>query len=354
MLKTLILSAEFDETAKKLIIPCFVLIAAWVIFAVIVGALKNKNAKLYGALKISAIVVVALTAIAGIVLLVMKIIEKGFEAGYVIPVAVIILALAGCTLFVLLAGKKNPEKMGTYGKIAVIAFIVIFAVCGGFIYSYVKNSGNAPENVQSVALIISAVVLIAIPVIIMAGTKDKMNTKSIVFGAISVAMSFALSYWAPWKLPQGGSVTIASLTPLLLYSFYFGPKKGVIVCFAYGLLQAIQDPYIVHPAQFLIDYPIAYCFIGLAGIFRKPIKNEFASFICGSLLASVLRFICHVISGVFAFAAYAPETQTPLAYSIAYNSFVFVDIAIAIGVGVALMCSKELRKKLSDYAQEDR
>ena len=67
-----------------------------------------------------------------------------------------------------------------------------------------------------------------------------------------------------------------------------------------------------------------------------------------------MRFVCHVISGVFAFAAYTPAGQTPLLYSIGYNSFVFVDIAIAVVVGVALMCSKDLRRMLSTYAEENK
>ena len=354
MFRSLLLSAEFDQFAKTLVIPCLALIAVWVIFAIVVAALGKKSEKLNLALRISSLVVVGLAVIVGIILLVAKIKEKGFAAGYMIPVAGIIAAVVGCTLFAVIAGSKNPEKASLYRKTALLVFIVIFAVCAVFIYVYVNKSEDVPENVQSIALIVSAVILVAIPVVVMAGTKDQLNTKSIVFGAVSVALSFALSYWAPWKLPQGGSVTIASLTPLLLYSFYFGPRKGVVVCFAYGLLQAIQDPYIVHPAQFLIDYPVAYCFIGFAGVFRKLIKNEFVAFVCGSLAASVMRFVCHVISGVFAFVAYAPAGQTPLLYSIGYNSFVFVDIAIAVVVGVALMCSKDLRRMLSTYAEENK
>lgn len=42
----------------------------------------------------------------------------------------------------------------------------------------------------------------------------------------------------------------------------------MFVGFVYGLLQSMQDPYIIHPAQFLLDYPIAFAMAGLAGILK--------------------------------------------------------------------------------------
>ena len=126
------------------------------------------------------------------------------------------------------------------------------------------------------------------------------------------------------------------------------------MCFAYGVLQAIQDPYIVHPVQFLMDYPIAFFFVGFAGIFRNVIKGKrVLSFCLGAGIAGIMRFICHVVSGVFAFSVYAPEGISPLVYSLGYNSFVFVDIAIAVAIGAVMLSSENMSRQLSSFCAGD-
>ena len=177
------------------------------------------------------------------------------------------------------------------------------------------------------------------------------DTSSIVYGAIAIAMSFALSYARFIHLPQGGSVTFASLLPLMIYCCMFGTRRGIAVCLIYGCLQALQDTYIIHPIQFLLDYPLAFGMIGVSGIFceRTPLrKNKFFGFIVGAVIAVVLRYACHVCSGVFAFADYADlETyDTALAYSFGYNSFTLVDLAIDLAAGILLFASKSFRRQM--------
>lgn len=177
------------------------------------------------------------------------------------------------------------------------------------------------------------------------------DTRSIVYGAIAIAMSFALSYARFIHLPQGGSVTFASLLPLMIYCCMFGTRRGIAVCLIYGCLQALQDTYIIHPIQFLLDYPLAFGMIGISGIFceRTPLrKNKFFGFIVGAVIAVVLRYACHVCSGVFAFADYADlETyDTALAYSFGYNSFTLVDLAIDLAAGILLFASKSFRRQM--------
>lgn len=195
------------------------------------------------------------------------------------------------------------------------------------------------------------------------------DTRSIVYGAIAIAMSFALSYARFIHLPQGGSVTFASLLPLMIYCCMFGTRRGIAVCLIYGCLQALQDTYIIHPIQFLLDYPLAFGMIGISGIFceRTPLrKNKFFGFIVGAVIAVVLRYACHVCSGVFAFADYADlETyDTALAYSFGYNSFTLVDLAIDLAAGILLFASRSFRRQMDlamqpaagaidDYADED-
>lgn len=250
-------------------------------------------------------------------------------------------------------------------KAVKISFIVTaVAVLGCFIATmvlmaqyYGDVAGKYP-NANLVGMIVSAVVFMAIMVVMwFVGDKRKMSdTRSIVYGAISIALSFALSYARIFKLPQGGSVTFASLLPLMIYCCMFGTRRGLIVCTIYGVLQALQDPYIIHPMQFLLDYPLAFGLIGVSGIFMEKgvfKDKKVVAFLLGGVIAVVLRYACHVCSGVFVFADYADLDKygTAIAYSLAYNSFAFVDMLIALVAGSVMFASKSftaLMQKSSD------
>ena len=248
--------------------------------------------------------------------------------------------------------------------VKISCIVTAVAVLGCFIATMVLMAqyyGDVAEyypNANLVGMIVSAVVFMAIMVVMwFVGDKRKMSdTRSIVYGAISIALSFALSYARIFKLPQGGSVTFASLLPLMIYCCMFGTRRGLIVCTIYGVLQALQDPYIIHPMQFLLDYPLAFGLIGVSGIFMEKgvfKDKKVVAFLLGGVIAVVLRYACHVCSGVFAFADYADLDKygTAIAYSLAYNSFAFVDMLIALVAGSVMFASKSftaLMQKSSD------
>lgn len=232
-----------------------------------------------------------------------------------------------------------------------IATMVLMAQYYGDIAEYYPNA-------NLVGMIVSAVVFMVIIVVMwFVGDKRKMSdTRSIVYGAISIALSFALSYAKLFKLPQGGSVTFVSLLPLMVYCCMFGTRRGLVVCTIYGVLQALQDPFIIHPMQFLLDYPLAFGLIGVSGIFMEKgvfKEKKIVAFLLGGIIAVVLRYACHVCSGVFAFADYADLDKygSAIVYSMAYNSFTFVDMALALVAGSTLFASKSftaLMQKSSD------
>ena len=270
------------------------------------------------------------------------------------------------TLITVVAGAIAMLVSSLFSNKAVkISFIVTAVLTlGCFIATMVLMSqyyGDIADyypNANLVGMIVSAVVFMVIMVAMwFVGDKRKMSdTRSIVYGAISIALSFALSYAKLFKLPQGGSVTFASLLPLMIYCCMFGTRRGLIVCTIYGVLQALQDPFIIHPMQFLLDYPLAFGLIGVSGIFMEKgvfKDKKVVAFLLGGVLAVVLRYACHVCSGVFAFADYADldKYDTAIAYSMAYNSFAFVDMLIALVAGSTLFASKSfsaLMQKSSD------
>lgn len=259
------------------------------------------------------------------------------------------------TLIVAVAGAIAMLVCSLFSKKAfkISGLVTGLLLVGGFIATMVETSlhfedvkGGYP-NANPVGMIVAAVVFMALMVIMwFVGDKRKLSdTRSIVYGAISIALSFALSYARLFKLPQGGSITFASLLPLMIYCCMFGTRRGLIVCTLYGAMQALQDPTIIHPMQFLLDYPLAFGLIGVSGIFMEKgvFKNhKIVAFLLGGVIAVVLRYACHVCSGVFAFADYADleKYSSAAAYSLAYNSFTFADMAISLVAGSFLFASK--------------
>lgn len=162
--------------------------------------------------------------------------------------------------------------------------------------------------------VLSAIIILSL-IILIVKPKTKVNVKAIVYGGLLISIAFVLSYIKFYRWPQGGSITLASMLPMLAYAYIFGPRAGILAGAAYGLLQIIQDPYIVHPAQVILDYFVAFAALGLAG------------FIPGNLGLAVLlggfgRFFASFLSGVIFFGSYAPEGMNPLIYSLAVNGTV--------------------------------
>lgn len=273
-----------------------------------------------------------------------------------------LLVLFGITLLSLicfvLIGKYRPERKkffavvgGILCGVALIAALVCIAV---YYNEKIANDGyynSDTANVEQIALYLSALLTAALIVGLTAFDKEKFvfDSRALSYAGICAAMSYALSYIKLWDMPQGGSVTLVSLLPITIYAYAFGAKKGVFLGFVYGTLQAIQDPWLIHPAQFLLDYPIAFAAVGLAGLlkeFHGLDKLPQVKFTLGALIAGTLRFVCHVLSGVFAFSVSA-EGQNVWAYSLAYNVYVFIDIALVIVAGCFVFSSKSFLNALS-------
>lgn len=162
--------------------------------------------------------------------------------------------------------------------------------------------------------ILTAIFLVAILLAII-GNKNKFSVKVIVYGGLCISIGFILSYIRLYRWPQGGSITLASMLPMFVYANIFGPKAGITAGMVYGLLQLIQDPYILHPVQVLLDYIIAFSALGLAGFFPKNLS-------LGVIVGGFGRFFASFLSGVIFFGSYAPKGMSPIIYSILVNGTV--------------------------------
>jgi len=115
-------------------------------------------------------------------------------------------------------------------------------------------------------------------------------------------------------MPEGGRVTLAAMIPIFFVAVRRGPRIGILAGIAFGLVVLIEEPYVYHPIQFLLDYPLAFGALGLAGFFRKQP-------LIGVAVGIIGRFLCHFTSGLVFFASYAPAGMNPALYSAIYNAW---------------------------------
>ncbi|NIN52848.1 MAG: energy-coupled thiamine transporter ThiT [Nitrososphaeria archaeon] len=150
------------------------------------------------------------------------------------------------------------------------------------------------------------------------------STKIIAEASVIIALSTVLSFIRIFHMPQGGSVTAGSMVPLLWISLRRGLRVGLFTCTIYGLVQFMAGPYVFHPAQVLLDYPVAFGALGLAGLFRNH-------HLIGSGVGIGGRFISHFLSGFIFFASYAPEGMNPIIYSALYNgSYLAGELVVSL------------------------
>jgi len=154
------------------------------------------------------------------------------------------------------------------------------------------------------------------------------STTMMVQGALMVALSLGLHFFKIFQAPYGGSVTLGGMVPILFFALRYGFRPGIMVGAAYGLLDLVVNPYVVHPAQLLLDYPLAYGALGLAGLFRNNV-------VLGSAVGISGRFVMHFLSGVIFFASYAKGNVW--VYSALYNAgYLVPEFVISVVVLVLL------------------
>lgn len=190
------------------------------------------------------------------------------------------------------------------------------------------------------------------------------NTKVLVEGAIMVALATVLCFIRIFKLPWGGSVTLLSMLPIVLFSIKRGVKAGMAVSVLFSLVQLFQGildglfgwgltPGTLIACIFL-DYVLAYSVLGIAGIFRK---KKMAGWLAGITLAIVLRFLVHFISGVVIWGSFGElwegfSTDNSVIYSLLYNGCYMLPelIFTLIGAFALLKVPQTSRLLLSDDA----
>jgi thiamine transporter len=170
------------------------------------------------------------------------------------------------------------------------------------------------------------------------------NPKVLAEIAIFTALSTVLSMIVVYVMPQGGSITLASMVPIIWLALRRGPKVGVATGVIYGCIQFAMLPYIapvsnpmVAVIQVLLDYPIAFGVLGLAGFFPKyPV--------IGAAVGVSLRFVMSFFSGAFIWAGIYAIGLDPYIYSAVYNgSYMLPELGITVFAVFLLQASHALK-----------
>lgn len=146
--------------------------------------------------------------------------------------------------------------------------------------------------------------------------KIKLDTKTMIIVSLFAAISLILSKIKLIQYPQGGGIELLSSVPILMIGLLYGPITGMTCGLITGILGLIGSAYIIHPAQFLLDYILPTMLLGVSGVFGC---NKKRNLFIGCLLAVLLKQLSHILSGCIYFAEYAWEGWNPVAYSIVYN-----------------------------------
>lgn len=148
--------------------------------------------------------------------------------------------------------------------------------------------------------------------------KNFFSLQMIVEGGIMLALAYVLNMFKLYRMPQGGDISLAML-PIMIFAIRWGGIQGLILGILYGILKLIVDPDVIHPAQLILDYPLPSAFVGLSGISLLKDKKDFKGYLPMMIIAYVLKFFAHYLSGLVFFPEYAPKGMSPAYYSFIYN-----------------------------------
>ncbi|MBQ4108450.1 MAG: energy-coupled thiamine transporter ThiT [Clostridia bacterium] len=177
-------------------------------------------------------------------------------------------------------------------------------------------------------------------------TKSSKQIVAMIECSMMIALSTVFSLIKLVDMPYGGSVTIASMLPIVIAAYRHGFLWGLGTALTNSLIQLLLginnlsyfSTWQSIVAIILLDYVVAFGVFALSGLFRKIEKRQNLAFLYGILLASVLRYVCHVISGATVWAGLSIPTNAALIYSLSYNATYMVPetiVLIALGVYLA-------------------
>ena len=181
------------------------------------------------------------------------------------------------------------------------------------------------------------------------------NSSTRIFTEIIVfsALSGVLYVFRPFSLPFGGSVTLGSMVPVMWLSMRRSVRVGITSGLVFGILGLFIDMLLVgatniiaSPVQLILEYPVAFGVLGVAGIFHK--KTVIFG-VAGVGVSLFIKFIIHYLVGAFIWVyvySFPPEWGQFLWPAIYNGSFLIVEFIISSIIMVILIQRKTLEYQL--------
>ncbi len=177
--------------------------------------------------------------------------------------------------------------------------------------------------------------------------KQSQTARVLTESAVMIAFSTVLSLMKIIQMPYGGAVTAASILPIAIISYRHGLKWGLATASVHSVIQQLLDlamlnyfsDWISLVAIIALDYVIAFSAAGLAGIFRRPVKNQASSLCLGCFTVCLIRYACHVVSGFTVWAGFSIPTKASLIYSVSYNATYMLPETIVLLIITAYIAS---------------
>ncbi|HKK96387.1 MAG TPA: energy-coupled thiamine transporter ThiT [Anaerovoracaceae bacterium] len=187
-----------------------------------------------------------------------------------------------------------------------------------------ENLSGFIQSPMGIGITIIIIVVILFLILRSGDENEKFDTKALTISALLIALAMVLGQIKLFQMPQGGSITLISMLPIALLGYIYGVKKSVMAGVCVGLLNLIFNPYIIHPMQMLLDYPLAFGAMGLSGLSKKNLN-------IGYILGISGRYACAVLSGIIFFGSYAPEGWNTVKWSLWYNiTYIAVEALITL------------------------
>ena len=182
--------------------------------------------------------------------------------------------------------------------------------------------------------------------------EKKFTTKQLVFAAMAIALATVVATVIKLpSLPNGGSVTLFSMLLVTLVGYWYGPVVGITAAVGYGILQFITGPYVVHPLQVIIDYPMAFGALGFSGFFANK-KNGLLK---GYLAGVVGRFFFASVSGLIFYTVYVDafsENIVAIWASLVYNMTYILPEAVITVILISFPAVKRALVHIKELATQ--
>lgn len=185
--------------------------------------------------------------------------------------------------------------------------------------------------------------------------KNQNTTKKLVEASIMIAFATVLSMLKLVDMPYGGSVTAASMLPIIIVAYRHGVGMGLASGLVFATIQQLLGlntlSYVTGwqsvVAVIFIDYILAFTLLGLGGLFKGSLKKsavsaskiQGAELVIGTIFVCALRYACHTIAGATVWAGLSIPTEAALIYSLGYNATYMIPETIVSSLAAGFIGS---------------